>query len=581
MNAVEKPTYEWNQIPWRQLEKMVFKLQKRIFQASQRGDVKTVRKLQRLLMKSWSAKCLSVRKVTQDNQGRKTAGVDGVKSLSPEARLKLVGRLKIDSKSKPTRRVWIPKPGKDEKRPLGIPTMYDRALQTLVKMALEPEWEAKFEENSYGFRPGRSAHDAVEAIFSCIRLKPKYVLDADITKCFDRIDRSKLLTKLNTSPTIKRQIKAWLKAGVIDNNQLLPTEEETPQGGTISPLLANIALHGMEERIKQFAETLPSINNKDSKRDKRKRLQLIRYADDFVVLHDDLEVIKQSQVILLEWLKEIGLELKPSKMRISHTLVPYEGNAGFDFLGFNFRQYPAGKNHTGNNSNGKPLGFKTIIKPSEEKVREHYRKLAETVEKYSNAPQYALIGALNKIIRGWSKYYSTVCSSSLFSELDNLLFQKLWRWAKRRHPRKGKKWVKKKYWHPLRNSQWGFRTLGKIRVHLYRHSDSNIVRFTKVSGNRSPYDGDWAYWGARMGKHPKLSPTKAKLLKLQKGKCALCGLNFRDGDLIELDHIVPKNKGGSNQTTNFQLLHRHCHDLKTSNDMSLYQGEANLEDWYA
>lgn len=581
MNAVEKPTYEWNQIPWRKLEKMVFKLQKRIFQASQRGDVKTVRKLQRLLMKSWSAKCLSVRKVTQDNQGRKTAGVDGVKSLSPEARLKLVGRLKIDFKSKPTRRVWIPKPGKDEKRPLGIPTMYDRALQTLVKMALEPEWEAKFEENSYGFRPGRSAHDAVEAIFTCIRLKPKYVLDADIAKCFDRIDHSKLLTKLNTSPTIKRQIKAWLKAGVIDNSQLLPTEEGTPQGGTISPLLANIALHGMEERIKQFAETLPSINNKDGRRDKRKRLHLIRYADDFVVLHDDLEVIKQSQVILSEWLKEIGLELKPSKTRISHTLGSYEGNAGFDFLGFNFRQYPAGKNHTGNNSNGKPLGFKTIIKPSEEKVREHYRKLAETVDKYSNAPQYALIGALNKIIRGWSKYYSTVCSSSLFSELDNLLFHKFWRWAKRRHPRKGKKWVKNKYWHPLRNSQWGFRTLGKIRVHLYRHSDTNIVRFTKVSGKRSPYDGDWAYWGARMGKHPKLSPTKAKLLKLQKGKCVLCGLNFRDGDLIELDHIVPKNKGGSNQTTNFQLLHRHCHDLKTSKDMSLYQGKGDLEDWYA
>ncbi|MFB2978548.1 group II intron reverse transcriptase/maturase [Microseira sp. BLCC-F43] len=581
MNTVEKPMYEWNQIPWRKLEKMVFKLQKRIFQASQRGDVKTVRRLQRLLMKSWSAKCLSVRPVTQDNQGRKTKGVDRVKSLSPEARLKLVGRLKIDSKSKPTKRVWIPKPGKDEKRPLGIPTMYDRALQTLVKMALEPEWEAKFEENSYGFRPGRSVHDAVEAIFSCIRLKPKYVLDADITKCFDQIDHSKLLTKLNASPTIKRQIKAWLKAGVIDDRQRLATEEGTPQGGTISPLLANIALHGMEERIKQFSETLPSINNQDSKRDRRKRLRLIRYADRFVVLHDDLEVIKQSQVILSEWLKEIGLELKPSKTRISHTLVPYEGTVGFDFLGFNFRQYPVGKNHTGKNSHGKTLGFKTIIKPSEEKVREQYRRLAETVDKYSNAPQYALIGALNKIIREWSKYYSTVCSRSLFSEIDSLLFQKLWRWATRRHPRKGKKWVKKKYWHPLQNSQWGFRTLGKIRVYLYRHSDTNIVRFTKVSGNRSPYDGDWVYWGARMGKDPKLSPTKAKLLTLQKGKCALCGLNFSDGDLIELDHKVPKNKGDSNQKTNFQLLHRHCHDLKTSIDASLFQGQGDLEDWYA
>jgi RNA-directed DNA polymerase len=179
---------EWKHINWRKLERRVFKLQKRIYKASQRDDVKTVRRLQRTLMKSWYARCLSVRRVTQDNAGKKTAGVDGVKSLSPKARLRLVTKLKPGIKVKPTRRVWIPKPGTDEKRPLGIPTMYDRALQALLKMVLEPEWEARFEPNSYGFRPGRACHDAIEAIFLSIRRKPKFVLDADISKCFDRID---------------------------------------------------------------------------------------------------------------------------------------------------------------------------------------------------------------------------------------------------------------------------------------------------------------------------------------------------------------------------------------------------------
>jgi RNA-directed DNA polymerase len=228
MNTAEKPMYGWNELPWNKIERRTFKLQKRIYQASQRGDVKTVHKLQKLLLKSWSAKCLSVRRVTQDNQGKKTAGVDGVKILTPHARLFLVTILKLGAKPKPARRVWIPKPGKAERRGLGIPTIYDRTAQTLMKLALEPEWEAKFEANSYGFRPGRSCHDAIQAIFGEIRLKPKYVLDADISKCFDCINHQALLKKLSTTPTINRQIKAWLKAGVMDNGQLFPTEEGTP-----------------------------------------------------------------------------------------------------------------------------------------------------------------------------------------------------------------------------------------------------------------------------------------------------------------------------------------------------------------
>ena len=194
MNTVE-PMYEWSDIPWRKLERNVYKLQKRIYKASRRGDVKLVRRLQKLLIKSRAARLLAVRRVTQDNQGRKTAGVDGVKSLTPKQRLILVNKLTLGSKVAPTRRVWIPKPGKEEKRPLGIPTMYDRALQGLVKLVLEPEWEARFEPNSYGFRPGRSCHDAIEAIFNAIRYKPKFVLDADISQCFDKINHKKLLEK--------------------------------------------------------------------------------------------------------------------------------------------------------------------------------------------------------------------------------------------------------------------------------------------------------------------------------------------------------------------------------------------------
>jgi RNA-directed DNA polymerase len=233
--------YGWADVDWTKVERNVYKLQKRIFQAEQRGDVKIVRQLQKLLLKSTSAKLLATRRVTQDNQGKKTAGVDGVKALKPQQRLALASELKLDGTALPTRRVWIPKPGTEEKRPLGIPVMRDRAKQALAKLALEPQWEAKFEPNSYGFRPGRSAWDAITAIHTMINLKAKYVLDADIAKCFDRIDHQALLDKLNTFPKLRRQIKAWLKSGVMEGLDLTPTEMGTPQGGVVSPVLANVA----------------------------------------------------------------------------------------------------------------------------------------------------------------------------------------------------------------------------------------------------------------------------------------------------------------------------------------------------
>src|SRR5581483_11347182 len=246
-----QPIEDWTQIPWRKLERSVYRLQKRIYQASLRGNDKAVHTLQRLMMKSQAARTLAVRKVTQDNQGKRTAGIDGAKSVEPAQRLVMVQYLRHHKtiKPKPTRRVWIPKPGKTEQRPLGIPTMVDRAHQCLAKLALEPEWEARFEANSYGFRPGRSVPDALAAIFNIISKQPKYVLDADIANCFNNINHTVLLEKLHTFPSLRRAIQAWLKAGVLEGEVFTPTEAGTPQGGPLSPLLANVALHGMEQAI--------------------------------------------------------------------------------------------------------------------------------------------------------------------------------------------------------------------------------------------------------------------------------------------------------------------------------------------
>lgn len=566
--------YEWNQLPWQKLEREVFKLQKRIYQASSRGDVKLVRRLQKLLMKSWAAKCLAVRRVTQDNKGKKTAGVDGVKSLTPKQRLTLINNIKLGSKVKPTRRVWIPKPGTEEKRPLGIPTMKDRALQALVKLALEPEWEAQSEPNSYGFRPGRSCQDAIGAIFNAIRYKTSYVLDADIAKCFDRIDHEALLRKLNTSPTIRRQIRAWLKAGVMDEMQYFDTSEGTPQGGVISPLLANIALHGMEWRIKDFVETC-DLKRSDGKyqlpkRDKRDSVSIIRYADDFVILHKDLTVVQGCREIISEWLKDIGLELKPSKTRLVHTLYKHENQKpGFEFLGFHVQQFPVGKYTTGKDTKGIPLGFKTIITPSREKCKTHYDHIKEVVKNHKGTSQKRLIEKLNPIIRGWTNYYSTVVSKKAFSKMDAQIYTLLESWAKHRHRNKGKKWLAERYWKTIGGDNWVFATRdGKNPIRLLKHSATKIKDYVKVKGDASPYDGNLVYWSTRMGKNPEMPKRTASLLKQQKGKCAHCGQYFKDGDVIELDHIMPKSKGGKDEYKNWQLLHRHCHDIKTALDNS-------------
>ena len=553
MNTVEKPMYEWETINWAKIQRTVFKLQKRIYQASERGDIKAVRKLQRLLTNSWHSKVLAVRKVTQDNQGKNTAGVDGVKRLRNSQKVKLAQKLRFTDKSEPTKRVWIPKLGKTEERPLGIPTMNERAKQALMKMALEPEWEAKFEPNSYGFRPGRSAHDAISAIFNGICQKPKFVLDADIEKCFDQIDHEKLLEKIQTYPKLRRQIKAWLKSGVMDGKNLYPTTEGTPQGGVISPLLANIALHGMETVLERFTRRVGRTSQTRS-------ISFVRYADDFVIMDESLEVILEAKAAIESWLADMGLTLKASKTRITHTFSEHDGEVGFNFLGFNIRQYPCSNKQSGSvGGTEAKRGHKTLIQPSKEAIQRHLAKIDELLERNGASSQEQLINALNPVIRGWAAYYSTVASSDTFNKVDSIVFQKLFGWAKRRRGRNQNNTdIVSKYWGVNRGKGWKFITQDN-QYTLVKHQETKIKRHVKVKGTKSPYNGDLTYWGQRLSQHPMLRNVVAKLLKNQKGVCSECGMKFTSEDLLEVHHL-DRNRA-NNRMKNLELVHRHCHDV--------------------
>ncbi len=309
-----------------------------------------------------------------------------------------------------------------------------------------------------------------------------------------------------------------------------------------------------------------------STRDKERSLSLIRYADDFVILHEDITVVQRCQGIISEWLKGMGLELKPAKTCLTHTLHRYEQEKpGFNFLGFKIRQYPVGKYQSGKNTYGKILGFKTIITPSKEKQKVHYERIAKIIGNHKAMPQTALIGQLNPVIRGWSNYYSTVVSKQAYSCLDNLMYQKLKPWAKRRHHNKSWDWIKSKYWQTIASNNWIFATRqsGKNPMRLRSHAETLIVRHVKVKGEASPFDGNLIYWSLRRGKHPEAPKRVATLLQKQKGKCTYCGLYFREEDVLEVDHITPRNRGGRNEYKNLQILHRHCHDIKTTDDVSV------------
>lgn len=558
----------WNKINWKIVQLKVWRIQCKIYDCSIRKDKVQVVKLQRNLIKLIEAKLLAVRKVTQDNKGKKTAGIDGVKLLHPNKRVDLAYKIKIDGRCDPIKRRMIPKPGKPgESRPLGIPTIRDRAKQALALIALEPEWEAKFDPNSFGFRPGRRTHDAIEAIHSSINKSPKYVLDGDIRKCFDRIDHDALLAKLDTFSVMHRQVHSWLKAKIVMDEETIFPKEGTPQGGILSPLLANIALDGIERDLSDWVAEIPAWSpggHHISKPNRRRRLTFIRYADDFVVLHPEKEVIEASREIIEKLINKMGLELHPEKTNTAHTFLSL-GNRkpGFKFLGFWIRNYPVGIRKRGK----RKAGYKTFIRPHPHNISNVLRKI-KGILRYTKTIR-SLVEQLNPIIRGWSNYFNTVASKRTFSAMDEKLMIQLMRWAKRKHRRRQRSWIRDRYL--LRDTRKGksrlrFGYLGPnneiIGIHYF--AETPIVRHVKISSARSIYDNDLIYWSQRgrpLGNRSR-SRSIIRLLKEQNNKCEGCGLIFLPGDIIEVDHIVPKSHGGSKDYSNLQLLHGHCHDQK-------------------
>lgn len=533
---------DWRAVDWQQAEASVRNLRQRIFRASREGNLKKVKSLQKLMLRSRSNALMSVRRVTQLSSGKNTPGVDKLVVKTPKARTQLVEHVLNHQpwKAKPVRRVYIPK-ANGKQRPLGIPTVADRAMQAVVLNALEPFWESRFESSSYGFRPGRGCHDAIGRIFTICnpRNHKKWVVDADIKGAFDNIGHKPLLEAIGQFPA-KELVKQWLKAGYLEDRGFHATESGTPQGGVISPLLANIALHGMEKALgMKFNRKGESVGNRI----------VVRYADDFVIFCNTEEDAERAKAEIAIWLSDRGLELSEEKTRIRHL------SEGFDFLGFNVRQYPAPRTSKS--------GWKILIKPSNEAVKKLRRKVKAIWLRLKGQRVAAALTALNPVIRGWANYYRTVVSKETFSHLDKWMYERSYRFARFRHPNKPWYWIKQRYWSNFKKgsqNQWVFGD--KVsRSYLLMFAWTPIYRHIAVIGSASKDDATLRdYWEARQQRKIHDLPPKWKgLARTQKGRCTHCKGSLFNGEELHMHHVVHRQNGGGDEKENKQLVHLYCH----------------------
>jgi RNA-directed DNA polymerase len=571
VNGAEDPPPEpdldavdWDWVDWSGCEREVRRLRQRIFKATQEGDWPRVRSLQKLLLRSRSNTLLSVRQVTQRNAGRKTAGIDGEVALTSQARADVAVRVHstIATWQPPAvKRVYIPKASNRAKlRPLGIPVIMDRCHQARVRNALEPEWEARFEPRSYGFRPGRSCQDAIGAIYTTCkgpRAKRVWALDADLAAAFDKIDHAHLLAMIGTFPA-RDMIHDWLKAGVFEPGKgFAPTEEGTPQGGVISPLLLNVALHGLEEA----AGVSYATSGSGASETKPGSPVLIRYADDMVVLCHTCERAEHIKARLAEWLTPRGLSFNEDKTRIVHLTED-----GFDFLGFNVRRYRS----------------KLLIKPSRAAIRRVRERLAVEMRGLRGSNADAVIARLNPIIKGWAAYYRGVVSSKVFHTLDYQMWKLTYKWATWRHNNKPKPWIVDRYFgkhNKFRNDRWVFGDPDN-NTYLVKFSWTDIVRHVMVTGAASPDDPALTdYWAKRRRKaKPPLDNYTLRLLARQDARCPLCGDHLlaadqppqspHDGErwwlkvtrkAIAVDYLVHHGRPGRSDNDQTRLVHASCH----------------------